>query len=204
MRLPMEKKTRRNYNWLILLIILLVIGIIIWFVIKAVQKEDKSDESVIGQGGNTSVSSELLAKDFVVDYPPTPKEVVKYYAEMTQVLYDGGCTEEEVELLAYNMLLLCDIEFVDHQVTEEYIATLKTEIDAYRENNWNISSYALSSSEDVVYYENEGEEYAQLFCSLSIQKGEDTASINQSYILRKDEEGRYKILGWQTALIDES
>lgn len=200
----MEKKTRRNYNWLILLIILLVIGIIIWFVIKAVQEEDKSDESVTSQNLNTSVSSELLAKDYVMDYPPTPKEVVKYYAEMTQVLYNGECIEEEIELLAYNMLLLCDIEFVDYQVTEEYLVALKTEIDAYRENNWRISSYALSSSEDVVYYENEGDEYAQLFCSLSIQKGEDTASINQSYILRKDEEGRYKILGWQTALIDES
>ncbi len=200
----MEKKTRRNYNWLILLIILLVIGLVVWFTTKAFQKEEKTDTDVTSENSNVNMLSELLAQDIMDDYPPTPKEVVKHYAQMTQVLYSEECTEGEIDLLAHNMLLLCDAQFANNQDIEEYIAKLKAEISVYKENDWSISSYALSNSEDVVYYENEEEEYAQLFCSLSIQKGEESASVNQSYILRKDEEGRYKILGWETALIDES
>ena len=44
-----------------------------------------------------SEAQKLLARSMATDYPPTPKEVVKYYADITVALYNSEYTDEEFE-----------------------------------------------------------------------------------------------------------
>ena len=50
---------------------------------------------------------EVLLRNISKDYPPTVKEVVKYYNEITKCIYNEDCTQEELESYAGRKLTLC-------------------------------------------------------------------------------------------------
>ena len=43
---------------------------------------------------------EVLSRDLKTNYPQTPKEVIKYYSELTKCFYNEKYTDEEFEALA--------------------------------------------------------------------------------------------------------
>ena len=47
----------------------------------------------------TAVQNVIL-KDLDKNYPPTPKEVVKYYSEISKCLYNEAYTDEQLEKMA--------------------------------------------------------------------------------------------------------
>lgn len=199
----MAGRGRRNYNWLILLIILIVIGCIIGGIISFVKGDKETNEEIISEQAAVSVVQQMILKDFEGNYPPTPKEVVRYHAELTKVLYNESYTEEEFVQLALKALILYDTQFATHKDEADYLADLKQEIVTYHNNQWSIDSYVLSNSEDVDYITRDGLDMAQLFCKYKIKKNTGSSSINQSILLRKNEEGQYKIMGWKLALDEE-
>ena len=51
----------------------------------------------------------VLSRNLKTTYPPTPKEVIKYFSEITQCFYNETFeSDEELEKLADQMLLLYD------------------------------------------------------------------------------------------------
>lgn len=199
----MAKKSRKNYNWLILLIILIVIGLIIWGVVSFFNKDEEVDEQA-SEENLVSVTQQMILRDFEGSYPPTPKEVVRYHAELTKVLYNEIYTDEEFLELALKALTLYDTQFATHKDEAEYLADLKQEIAVYHKNQWVIESYELTDSDDVEYIIRDDQEMAQLFCEYTIKKNVSSSTINQSMLLRKNEEGQYKIMGWKLALDENS
>ena len=80
----------------------------------------------------TAVQNVLL-RNMDNNYPPTPKEVLKYYSDITQCFYAGGYTEEEFIELANRALELYDDELRANQSYDTYIEDLKGEIESYKE-----------------------------------------------------------------------
>lgn len=144
----------------------------------------------------------VLSRDLATNYPPSPRELVKYFSEITTCFYNEEYTEDELKQMAQKIRELFDDELVANQTEEDYIKQLKQDIADYEEKGRTISSYAPSSSVDVETYSADGYEWAKLYCVYSI-KEKMISNSNTEFLLRKDAEGHYKIYGWKLAKKDE-
>ena len=73
------------------------------------------------------------------------------------------------------------------------------EIDDYKEKGIAISSFATSASTDVEYSTVEEKEYASLYCTFTLRQNTELSATVHKFLLRKDEDGHWKILGWTLA-----
>ncbi len=144
----------------------------------------------------------VIARDLETYYPPSPREVVKYFSEITTCFYNDEYSEEELEQMAHKIRQLYDDDLIANQTDEEYMKQLKEDIAEYKEKERIISSFAPSSSVDVETYSADGYEWAKLYCVYSI-KETMISNSNTEFLLRKDAEGHYKIFGWKLAKKDE-
>ncbi len=148
----------------------------------------------------TAVQS-VLMKDLERSYPPTPKEVLKYYCQITQCFYNEEYSEEELLELAAKIQELYDDELVANKSQEDYLKDLKAEIADMKQNQYTVASYEISASTDVERFVEDGRSCARLYCTFNLKQAGTTgttASVEQ-FVLRQDEDEHWKILGWKLA-----
>lgn len=146
-----------------------------------------------------TVVQSLLMRDLEHNYPPTPKEVVKYYAEITECFYNEEYSDEELLDLAAKIQELYDAELIANKTQEQYIEDLKQDISKMKKEKYTIASYEVSASTDVEYFSQDGYSCARLYCTFNLRKGGATgrAPSLERFLLRKDEAGHWKIMGWE-------
>ena len=142
-------------------------------------------------------------RDLDKNYPPTPREVVKYFGELAQCIIGETYTDEEFEKLALQAQRLYDAELISNKTQQQYLDDLKWDINTFKEEEIVISSYSPSSSVDVEEFSRDGYKWAKLYCSFSLRKGTYIESNEEVFLLRKDEDGHWKIYGWQPVENDE-
>ncbi len=151
-----------------------------------------------GEETATTKTQEVLLRDLSRNYPASPKEVLRYYSEVLQCMYNEEYSEKELEQLAERAMEICDEDLVSFQ-SEEYVKRLQEDVQAYKSQGVQISSYKTSNSTDVEYFSKDGRECASLFCTYTLRMGTNLQTIEEVFILRKDEEGHWKIFGWDEA-----
>lgn len=154
-------------------------------------------EEVVPEDEVLTVTQRTLLRNLDTNYPPTPREVIKYFSEITQCFYNEENTEEEIEELGLKIRGLYDSELVANQTQEEYLAALKEDIDEFKQQGRTIASFTLSASVDVDTFSENGYEWARLYCIYGVEQGGLLYNSNIVFILRKDEQGHYRIFGWQ-------
>lgn len=142
---------------------------------------------------------EVLSRNLTTNYPQTPKEVIKYYSEITECFYNEEYTEEELEALAMKAVELFDHDLAANKTKEEYLMDLKSEIQTFKANKYSISSYSISSSTDVYDFWEDGFHFARLYCTYNIRIGTVVQPVEEIFLLRMDLEGHWKIYGWDVA-----
>ncbi|MBR5317460.1 MAG: hypothetical protein IKU39_06170 [Lachnospiraceae bacterium] len=142
---------------------------------------------------------EVLARDLKTNYPQTPKEVLKYYSELTKCFYNETYSEEEFYELAMKAVELYDHDLAANKTEEDYIKDLKSEIQLFKESEYSISTYSTSSSTDVYYFQEDGFEFARLYCTYNVRMGTVIQPIEEIFLLRMNLEGHWKIYGWDDA-----
>ena len=185
------KKFKMSTSIIIIVVSVAVIVGIYFVIANYLSKDDEPTEVEI-----TAVQNVLL-RNLENDYPPTPKEVLKYYSDITQCFYAGGYTDEELIELADRAMELYDDELRAHQDYDTYIADLKLEISQFKEKDWSISSYSTSPSTDVEEFERDGYEWAQLYAFYNVRQSTTMVRDTELFLMRKDEDGRWKIYGWE-------
>ncbi len=159
-----------------------------------VNKVERSSPEV-----ETTAIQDVLLRNLETDYPATVREVIKYYNEIMSCYYSESPTDEELKDLADKALELYDTELVNFQSEEMYLADLKTEIAGFASSGTVLSHVALSSSTAVDYFTYNGRECAQIRCIYTMRQKTSPMTIKEIYVLRKDDNGRWKILGWTPA-----
>ena len=178
----------------IMVLILLVFLAVFYFVANRERKD--------GQLTKLSATEATVQRDLSINYPQTPKAVVRYYAELSQCMYDPTNSDEEVEMIATQSRLLFDDELRARQSDSDYLRSLRNTISAFLNDNRRIVSFTVSPSSEVVYDTLDIGEVATLYCTYTMQKGSVSYSDPEHFLLRKDNEGRWRILGWQSATLD--
>lgn len=188
----MKKKAQGMKGMIIMLIMLaLVLGYYAYLSNRSTK--EKEEEVVI------SAVQEVLLRDMERNYPPTPKEVIKYYSELTQCFYNQELTEEDLKALGNRAKEMYDEDLAVNQPEESYFSNLQFDIDSFHERQLTIVSFSTSSSTDVEEFTQDGRKWARLYCIYNLRQGSEMLSTQEVFLLRKDEEGHWKIYGWDLA-----
>ena len=163
------------------------------------KREDRSKEETV----KATVVQEVLMRNLDNNYPPTPREVVKYFGELVQCMIGETYSDEEFEQLALQAQKLYDKELIANKTQQQYLDDLKWDINTFKEEEIVISSYSPSSSVDVEEFSRDGHKWAKLYCNFSLRKGTYIESNEEVFLLRRDEDGHWKIYGWQPVEKDE-
>ena len=182
-------KSGRMKIVLIMVLVLLVFLVVFYFAANR-----KQEDNLV----RLSATEATIQRDLSINYPQTPKAVVRYYAELSQCMYDPGNSEEEVEAIAGQSRQLLDDELKSQQTDEEYLKSLKSAIALFLQDNRRIVSFTVSPSTEVVYKTLDIGDVASLYCTYTMQKGTVSYSDSEHFLLRKNSEGQWKILGWQS------
>ena len=179
----------------VVIIGIILVCIVIGYYYYLSNKEKKDTDEV----QKATAVQEALSYNFEKNYPPTPKEVVKLYGQITQCLHNETYTDEEFEKLALKIQNLYDEELIANKTRNQYLEDLKWDIKNVREQEIVISSFATGASTDVEYYSVDGHSFAKLPGTFTMRKGTFLEVTDEIFLLRKDADGRWKIYGWTVA-----
>ena len=184
---------KKRMTWLIGVTLLMVVGVIAYYFYV-----NKGGDS--GSIGNEKIVSEVdkvLNKDLEERYPYTVREVVQFFVRIQKCYYNEEYTEDELVKLAYKATELFDTELVAENPFDEYYEDLKEEINLYDKTGKYIYKVMLDDNSEVEYSTVDEQAYASINCIYYIKDESGTSKVEETYILRKDENDRWKILGWQ-------
>ena len=135
---------------------ILIIGIILaalvfgyYFYLTNKRNREASENKV-----DLTAVQNVLLRNLDKNYPPTPKEVMKVYGELTMCIHGQNYTDEEFEQLASQIQKIYDEELIAETGNsgQQYLEALKKDIDDLKKKGLVISSYTLPSAADVSYH----------------------------------------------------
>lgn len=178
----------------IIIIGIVLAALVIGYFYYVMSKGEKSEKE---ENVASTLVQTVLLRDLDKSYPPSPKEVVKYFSEISRCFYNEKYTEDELLELAIKIEGIYDDELIANQTKEQYLKDLKADIAEMKTYDRAISSYEVSASTDVEYFY-EGEDYcASLYCTYNIRQKSEILQSRVVFILRQDENKHWKILGWE-------
>ncbi len=192
----MKKKLR----FLITIALLLVLAVLLYYHFS--NKSASNNNS--GSDDTTTVSevNKILSKNLETNYPLTPREVVNLFTRIQKCYYNVDCSPDDLVALAFMATKLFDTELSESNPFDEYYSELKDDISDYKDKGQTISRVIVDKSGDVIYSTINEVKYASLNCIYYIKDNSTTQKTVETYVLRKDDEGNWKILGWK--LYEES
>lgn len=137
---------------------------------------------------------QLITKDLEKGYPATPREVVKNYNEIISCFYNEEYTEAELEALVEQSQLLMDEELLANNPKDVYFKQVKEEILEFATAERTIMRYNLPSSNEIEFRTVDGRECAYVETSYLLKEKNSLDKTFQTYVVRKDDEGNWKIL----------
>lgn len=188
---------KKNIKWFVTIALLMMIAVLVYY--KVVNKDSKEKEEV----ATVEDKDKLLSKNLEENYPLTVCQVVQLFTRIQKCYYNEECSNEDIVRLAYMATELFDDELKDNNPFDEYFSDLEDEINDFRDNNRTISRVIVGKSSEVKYSTVDNVKSASVECIYYTKDDRGTAKIITTYILRKDEEERWKILGWKEYEPDE-
>ena len=179
----------------VVLLILIAVLIVGAFALVAYRTPKTAEEAT-----EVTEKDELMSKSITVNYPSTPREVMKLYNRYMLCLYGVEGSElkdEEVRALGRKMREMYDEELLSANPEESHLLSLSQEIAAFRADDKVMIQANICDSNEVDYIDVEGASGALLEASYFVKKGsKEFTRTYQQFLLRKDDSGNWKILGF--------
>ncbi len=157
-----------------------------------------SNKDTAAESTDLTEVQKVILKDFSgSSYPATPREVVKLYNRILCCYYNEEYTEEEFEKLANQAIALMDQELADNNPAEQYYLQVKAEVETYRARKRTINNASVCDTNEVEETVIDGRECAYVTSSYFVRDTEGFSKSSQRYVLRKDEDGNWKILAFE-------
>lgn len=185
-------KKKRGGVVILILIAVLVVGA---FTFLAYRTPKTAEEAT-----KVSEKDELLNKNIAVNYPSTPREVLKLYNRYILCFYgmEGSeLTDGEMRALNTKMRELYDEELLTENPEEAHFRDLSQELATFKSAGKVMIQANVCDSNEVDYIDVEGGSGALVEASYFIKKdSKEFTRTYQRYLLRKDDSGNWKILGF--------
>ena len=178
-----------------LMVILSVCIVVGYYYYLSHKNDDKSSEST----KELTEVEKIVNRDFEDKYPSTPREVVKWYNRIITAYYAEEYSDKELEKMAGQAQKLMDDELLKYNPKEQYLASLKQDIDNYHERQKKIVQSSVCDSDDITYATVKGSNCAYVNAYYFAKEGSNYSRTYQEFVLRKDKEGHWKILTFRLA-----
>ena len=158
-----------------------------------------SQNNTVNEENLTEVEK-VLVKDLKRDYPKTPREVVKFYNRIVKCYYSEKLSNKEIEDMVDQMLYLLDEDLLMVNPRNDYYKSVVEDIKEYNAKNKRIVNSDVCDSNDVTYIDdvkdgsNEVDKLAYVNASYFINTDGHFTNTYQQFVLRQDDDGRWKIL----------
>lgn len=193
------KKGTKTFTLIIFFAALIALGSYFYVTNKA----DNSQEVT-----TTSEKDILLNYDMAGNYPKTVREAVKMHCRYLKYIYNKGLakdfTEDDLFVMNQKMRQLYDDELLEINQADQQLKALNKEMEVYKVKKQKIVSYTLAEASQIEYNTDNGKEYAKMRVTIAMRIDGSSFSADEEYILRKDAEGKWKILGWQAIQQDKA
>lgn len=176
-----------------LLFLVLIVGVVAYFAYLSARRQDTVDDAAM------RATQLVLSRDLESNYPPTVKEVMKYYVEIQKCLYTEECSDEDIEQLGMKARALYDDELRAANDVTVNLLQLKAEITSFQEDSRKITAASVASSVNVDTFTEDGYEFARIHCVYTVLADGKSNLVDMVYLLRRDENRRWKIYGWDLA-----
>ncbi|MBO4456631.1 MAG: hypothetical protein J5802_02840 [Butyrivibrio sp.] len=138
---------------------------------------------------------EITTTNLEKNYPASPRMVVDLYAKTMKVLYKEEYTDDQQNKMFGVLQGIMDDELLANQAN--FTQSMKKEIADKKEGDYSISNYIVQNK-DPEAVNVSGKKMCNVECLFSLRKGSSGTVANYyQFTLRQDDEGKWKILGWQ-------
>ena len=184
-------KKRRGVIFLILVAVLIVVA----FALVAYCTPKTAEEAT-----EVTEADTLMNLNIEGNYPATPREVMKLYNRYMLCLYGADSselTDDEVRALGRKLREMFDDELLEENPEEVHLLSLSQEIAAFRTDEKVMIQANVCDSNEVDYIDVDGASGALLESSYFVKKGtKEFSRTYQQFLLRKDKNGNWRILGF--------
>ena len=165
-----RKRRKEKQNPVKLLLIgMILVGMLVGFYFYVNNKMEGT--GAVQETDVVTKTQQVLLRNMEIQYPPSPKEVVRYYFEITQCFYNEENTDEQIQDLALQIQKLYDDELIANQTQEAYMQNLISEIAGMKQNGVTLSHYSTSPSTEVDFFEEDGYDWARLYANFTLRQG---------------------------------
>lgn len=123
-------------------------------------------------------------------YPADPRKVVELYCQIIKVLYNEKYTVEQEKAMLDVLAGILDDELLANQTN--FYAAMSNEAQSRRNEGYSFSTYQVNSStpEEIIINDRK---CCEVECYYSLMKGATRESMYYTFLLRKDDQKRWKI-----------
>ena len=139
----------------------------------------------------------VLTVDFTTKYPQTPREVIKWYNRILRLYHSPDVSDTQIEMLCDQARMLMDEELLAANPKESYVSSVKEEAKEYKSRGKKMLKAEVADTGDVDYKKSNGDELAYVLTNYVTSEGNEYQNVYQKYVLRKDKDGNWKILGFE-------
>lgn len=140
----------------------------------------------------------ILAKDIDRNYPATVREVVRLYARISKCYHNEAISEEEFQNLVEMQRKLFDEEFLNNNPLDTFANNLAAEIDAAKAREYQMVTWWVQKQSSVLNWQDGENNFSSIIaCFTMNEKGKGYTRTFEEFLLREDEKGRWKIVGWR-------
>lgn len=157
-----------------------------------------AEDGIFAKKENTSTEVQnILSKDIERNYPATVREVVRLFSRISKCYYNETISASEFQQLITMQRMLFDEEFLDNNPLDTFVNSLSSEIEEMRKNKNTMISYRVQKQSSVTAWEYGENTFSSIIASYTLKEGADYKKTYEEFLLREDESGRWKIVGWR-------
>ena len=173
-----------------------VIAVVLGVFLALNSGEDKSVFSK-DEKANTEAQN-ILLKDMERNYPATVREVVRLFSRISKCYHNETISEEEFKALVEMQRKLFDEEFLNNNPLDTFTNNLAAEIDAAKVKKYMMATWRVQKQSSVVEWQDGDNHFASIIASYTMSDKETGYTRTfEEFLLREDEKGRWKIVGWR-------
>lgn len=177
------------------ILVMIILGCIIFggfYYVSNLEKEEPDQEE------ETEIDK-MLDLDLEKEYPPTAREVIKYYARIVKTVHSGQVTDAQVNELGKTILQLYSDQLLKENPEDAYMNKLKQEIEEYADAGRTVVSYSVDDADNAVKWTENEKEYTRILASFTMKDHVGYSQSCEEFVLEKNSDQQWKIVGWRLA-----
>lgn len=159
----------------------------------------REDNSIFSKDEKPNTEAQnILSKDVDRNYPATVREVVRLFARISKCYHNETISEEEFQGLVKMQRKLFDEEFLANNPLDTFTNNLAAELDAAKGRKYQMVTWRVQKQSSVVTWQEGENHFASIIAGFTMNdKDVGYTRTFEEFLLREDEKGRWKIVGWR-------